>query len=461
MLVDDKAEQTRQIGAMAARAGWRTTPIASATAALAWLSQDDIVPPNALLVDDRVTGEKTSQLIGDVRSILPDLPVLLLTEASSSLLAVQAMRAGAVDYLVKPIGSERLLYALESSLQGRRQKDELAPLAEKIGRDLGFDMMIGSAPELRAALARAAKLARGHAPVLVSGESGTGKELLARAIHSASPRSKQPIHAVHLAGVAPGHMESALYGHEKGAFAGAFERHVGLLEKADGATLFIDDIERLHPALQARLASTMERGDVKPVGAAHGFRVDVRILAAASHPAPHMRDTHILDDRLCDLLAPNEVSLPPLRERSGDIPPLCRHFLTLIGEQPGLRKLSISDEALALLEGYDWPGNLRQLQAVLFRAVVFCDVETLCPSDFPQLLDIVGDHTPSAAPQAAGITLFGNDGHIRSLQDIESDVIRLAIGHYRGRMSEVARRLGIGRSTLYRKLAELGIDSAT
>ncbi|QQN73652.1 sigma-54 dependent transcriptional regulator [Croceicoccus sp. YJ47] len=461
MLVDDNADRTRQISAMAARAGWRTTRIASATAALAWLSQDDIVPPNALLVDDRVAGEETSQLIGDVRSLLPDLPVLLLTEASSSLLAVQAMRAGAVDYLVKPVGSERLLYALESSLQGRRQKDELAPLAEKIGRDLGFDMMIGSAPELRAALARAAKLARGHAPVLVSGEAGTGKELLARAIHSASPRSKQAIHAVHLAGVAPSHMESALYGHEKGAFAGAFERHVGLLEKADGATLFIDDIERLHPTLQARLATTMERGDVKPVGAAHGFRVDVRILAAASHPAPHMRDTRILDDRLCDLLAPNEVSLPPLRERSGDIPPLCRHFLTLIGEQPGLRKLSISDEALALLEGYDWPGNLRQLQAVLFRAVVFCDVETLSPGDFPQLLDIVGDHTPSAAPQAAGITLFGSDGHIRSLQDIESDVIRLAIGHYRGRMSEVARRLGIGRSTLYRKLAELGIDSAT
>jgi DNA-binding NtrC family response regulator len=156
------------------------------------------------------------------------------------------------------------------------------------------------------------------------------------------------------------------------------------------------------------------------------------------------------------------VILPPLRERSGDIPALARHFLTRIGEQPGLRPLGITDSALSLLAAYDWPGNVRQLQAVLFRAAVFCDGDALTAEDFPQLSNMLGEGTPSSGPmqEAMGITLYTPDGNLRPLEEIEADVIRLAIGHYRGRMTEVARRLGIGRSTLYRKLSDLGIDNA-
>jgi len=156
--------------------------------------------------------------------------------------------------------------------------------------------------------------------------------------------------------------------------------------------------------------------------------------------------------------------LSPLRERTGDIPALCRHFLTRIGEQPGLRALGITDGALALLAAYDWPGNVRQLQAVLFRAAVFCDGDALTAEDFPQLLNILGptQSTASSAPaqSSSGVMLYTADGNLRPLEEIEADVIRLAIGLYRGRMTEVARRLGIGRSTLYRKLSELGIDNA-
>ncbi|MDT0575013.1 sigma-54 dependent transcriptional regulator [Croceicoccus sp. F390] len=460
LLVDDDPAQIRMVSSIASRATWRVMHVGDGDAALSLLRQPDAPHFDALLLDSWIAGEDSCQLIGQIHALLPELAVLLLTASSSPLLAVQAMRAGAADYLIKPLAAERLLYALESSSSREADGGTLLPLSEKLDSPPDFDMMIGSAPNFRSALARAAKTARGHGLALISGEIGTGKEVLARAMHSASPRAREPLHIMHAAGMAPGHLESALYGHERGAFAGAFDRRVGALEKADGATLLIDDIEHLPLALQARLVQTIERGEIKPVGAQHGFRVDVRIICTSSAPCGELQEAGVLDPRLCGLFDPAEILLPPLRARQGDIYSLSRHFLRLIGKQPGLRTLSITDEALALLNGYSWPGNLRQLQAVLFRAAIFCDTDALSPADFPQLLNIVGADLVPSAPAAGGVTLFSADGNIRRLEDIEADVIRLAIGHYRGRMSEVARRLDIGRSTLYRKLVELGIDNA-
>lgn len=462
LLVDRDSAQVRVVAAIAARAGWRTHTVTDGVAALACLHNPESEQPQALLLDSQIAREDSCQLIGEIRLAAPKLPILFLTQSASPLLAVEAMRAGATDYLMKPIAAERMLYALESSVKSDVSHDELAPLSEKIEASLDFDMMIGSAPKFRDAMARAAKGARGHAPVLISGEPGTGKELLARAIRSASPRSKAPFLVLHTAGMSPGNLESALYGHEKGAFPGAFDRRVGCLQDADGGTLLIDDIERLPLSLQQRLARTIETGEARPMGASHSFRLDVRVIATAGEDPGLLIEHGVLDPALAPLLTGCAIHLPPLRERHGDIAALARHFLALIGDQPGLRRLGVTDDALALLEGYEWPGNLRQLQAVLFRAVVFCDRDALTVQDFPQLFDLVGDSIPTLASvaQGGGITLFGADGHLRTLEEIEADVIRLAIGHYRGRMSEVARRLGIGRSTLYRKLGELGIDNA-
>ncbi|AKM11714.1 sigma-54-dependent transcriptional regulator [Croceicoccus naphthovorans] len=461
LLVDRDTAQARLVGSIAARAGWRTQSVPDGITALAYLASDEMVQPDALLLDGLVAREDSCKLIGDLRGAAPQVPILFLTQSASPLLAVEAMRAGATDYLMKPIGSERLLYALESSVVSDVRRDELAPLAEKIEAPLDFDMMIGSAPEFRSALARAAKAARGHGPILVAGEPGTGKELLARAMRSASPRAKSAFLVLHTAGMSAGNLESALYGHEKGAFPGAFERRTGILQEADGGTLLIDDIERLPLSLQARLAHTIATGEAKPMGANHSFRLDVRILATSSEDPVMMASHGVLDPTLGEALAACTIGLPPLRERHGDVPSLARHFLALIGEQPGLRRLGVTDEALCLLESYQWPGNLRQLQAVLFRAAIFCDRDALTVQDFPQLNDLVGETIAAPTPpQAGGVTLFGPDGHLRTLEEIEADVIRLAIGHYRGRMSEVARRLGIGRSTLYRKLGDLGIDNA-
>jgi DNA-binding NtrC family response regulator len=298
--------------------------------------------------------------------------------------------------------------------------------------------------------------------VLIEGESGSGKEMVLRAMHAASPRAKAPFRLINVRGVPANSIESVLFGHEQNAFPGAFDRQVGALQHCDSGTLVLDEIDRLSENLQAKLAETLSSGIVRPVGAKHGFRIDVRVLCASNLPLADLGDAGHFHPDLLEVISQTKITLPPLRERTGDIPALARHFLARIGEQPGLRHLSISDGALNLLSSFEWPGNVRQLQAVLFRAAVFCEGETLTAEHFPQIVEMVGDCEESVSPnqEGVGVMLYTPDGNLRPLEEIEADVIRLAIGHYRGRMTEVARRLGIGRSTLYRKLGDLGIDNA-
>lgn len=462
MLIDDEPAQCRLITALAAREGWRTIIARDGESAIATLGTRQGMQLGAIILDQWVPGDDACNLIAELKARRPALPILMLTTSNSPLLAVEAMRAGATDYLIKPVAPERLLQALRSATTRDTESSELQPLTEKIGATLDFDSMIGATPAFRAALAVSAKAARTHATVLIEGESGTGKEMLVRAMHAASPRAKTPLRMINAGGVPANQIESALFGHEKGAFPGAFERHIGLLQHADGGTLVIDEIDRLNEQVQERLVRFLKRGDVQPIGARHSFRVDVRLIACANAGLRELVDTGDFRADLHALLSQTQVLLPALRERPADIPALARHFLTRIGEQPGLRELGITDGALALLSAYDWPGNVRQLQATLFRAAVFCDGEALTAQDFPSLSSMisVGSRRSPSATDGAGVTLFAPDGNLRPLEEIEADVIRLAIGHYRGRMTEVARRLGIGRSTLYRKLSELGIDNA-
>lgn len=462
MLIDDEPAQSRLIAALAAREGWRTLVVHDAETAIATLGTRQGMQLGAIILDQWVPGDDACELIAELRNRRPALPILMLTTSASPLLAVEAMRAGATDYLIKPVAPDRMMQALRAATTRETPRDELQPLTEKMHGPATFEAMIGAAPAFRTALAIAAKAARGHGPVLVEGESGTGKEMLVRAIHAASQRSKMPLRIVN-AGSTPGNsIESVLFGHEKGAFPGAFDRQVGAIQHCDGATLVIDEIDRLPMAVQERLAEAMARGDCRPIGARHSFRVDVRLIAASNFP---LKDLVAHGDFLPELhaaIGTTTLVLPPLRERSVDIPALARHFLARIGEQPGLRALGITDGALALLGAYDWPGNVRQLQAVLFRAAVFCDGDALTADDFPQLSSMISAEpvmNGGMAHESAGVMLFTADGNLRPLEDIEADVIRLAIGHYRGRMTEVARRLGIGRSTLYRKLSDLGIDN--
>ncbi|MGN6495837.1 MAG: sigma-54-dependent transcriptional regulator [Tsuneonella sp.] len=463
MLIDDEPAQCRLISALAAREGWRVLVVKDSETAIATLGTRQGMQLSAIILDQWVPGDDACSLIAELKARRPALPILMLTTSARPLLAVEAMRAGATDYLIKPVAPDRLMQALRNSTKREAPRDELQPLTEKLGSLLDFDAMVGTAPTFRAALAKAAKAARGHGNVLIEGERGTGKEMLIRAMHAASPRARASFRTLNVRGIPTSSVESVLFGHEPNAFPGAFERQIGALQHCDGGTLVLDEIDRLDTALQAKLAEVLASGVVRPVGAKHGFRVDVRILSASNLPLGDLNDAGYFHPALHAQIAQNTITLPPLRERPGDIAGLARYFLARIGEQPGLRELSISDGALALLAAYDWPGNIRQLQTVLFRAAVFCEGDALTADSFPQLSELLGecDGEPrDPRHDGVGVMLYTADGNLRPLEEIEADVIRLAIGHYRGRRTEVARRLGIGRSTLYRKLGELGIDNA-
>jgi DNA-binding NtrC family response regulator len=292
---------------------------------------------------------------------------------------------------------------------------------------------------------------------------------VARAIHSASLRAKGPLLSLDCKAAAANIIDSELFGHDKGAFPGAFAAKTGKLVQADGGSLVLDEITALPPETQERLDRMLATGEVRPVGLNGSYSVDVRVIAASSRPLPED-----FNAGLAERIGATTVVLPPLRDRSGDIPALARHLLGRVAEQLELKPLSIGNDALAVLMRYGWPGNVRQLAGVLFRAALQCDGSSLTADHFPHIAvqsrftarrsDISPTLSKSRSDQAISgapdVTLYTSDGHLRPLEEIEADIIRLAIGHYRGRMSEVARRLGIGRSTLYRKLGGLGIDTA-
>jgi DNA-binding NtrC family response regulator len=464
MLIDDEPAQRRLVAAITARRGWRTLFADAAQAAFDALDTPEGMALEAVILDHPSTDADATGLIAQLRARRPQLPILVLTANGSVSAAVNAMRAGATDFLVKPVAAERLVAALEAAVGGK-SAGELRPLTEKLSAPLGFDEIVGSAPQFRAALAVAAKAARARVPVLIEGESGVGKEVIAEAIHAASPRARKPMISINCGAIPANLVESELFGHEKGAFTGAFDRKIGRFQEADTGTLFLDEVGEMPLDAQVKLLRVLQSGEIQPLGARHAREVDVRVIAATNKSLLAEVEAGRFREDLYYRLNVVQVSIPPLRDRAGDIPALARHLLGRIAQQPGLRELGITDDALALLGGYDWPGNVRQLQNALFRAAVLCEGDGLTRADFPQIAQLAAGRAggEGTAPQGfahAGITLFRPDGHLRALDEIEADVIRLAIGHYRGRMTEVARRLGIGRSTLYRKLGELGIDQS-
>ena len=460
LLIDDEPAQRRLVSALAARGGWRSLFAADAETGIATLGTQDGMQLDAVLIDHWAPRGETVALIAALRTRRPALPILMLTADGSVEHAVDAMRAGATDFLVKPLAPDRLLAALEAAVSGTAA-GELRPLTEKIPALLAFEEIVGSSPDFRAALAIAAKAARARIPVLIEGESGVGKEVVAEAVHAASPRSKKPLITINCGAIPANLVESELFGHEKGAFTGAFERKLGRFVDADGGTIFLDEVGEMPLDAQVKLLRVLQSGDIQPIGARHPRTVDVRVIAATNKRLLEEVEAGRFREDLYYRLNVVQVTIPPLRERTGDVPALARHLLARIARQPGLRPLGITDDALALLVEYDWPGNVRQLQNALFRAAVLCEGAALTRTDFPQIAALGHRRAgPAASVNGGGVTLFRADGNLRPLEDIEADVIRLAIGHYRGRMTEVARRLGIGRSTLYRKLGELGIDNA-
>jgi DNA-binding NtrC family response regulator len=380
---------------------------------------------NAIVLDHWSPDADATGLLSELRARRPALPILMLTANGSVAAAVEAMRAGASDFLVKPIGAERMLAALDAAVGGVGT-GELRPLTEKLPASLAFDEIVGAAPGFRAALAVAAKAARARIPVLIEGESGVGKEVVADAIHAASPRHAKPMVRVNCGALPANLVESELFGHEKGAFTGAFERKIGRFADADGGTIFLDEVGEMPLDAQVKLLRVLQGGEIQPIGARHTREVDVRVIAATNKTLIEEVEAGRFREDLYYRLNVVQVTIPPLRERPDDIAPLARHLLGRIATQPGLRPLGITDEALALLVQYDWPGNVRQLQNALFRAAVLCDGDALTRSDFPQIATLAagrqGGGSAASIAGASGVTLFRADGNLRALEEIEADV---------------------------------------
>jgi len=487
LIVDDDPVQCRLLEGMLQKFGYETTVLDNGDAALALLTGADGARIDCVILDLVMPNLDGLGVLDKLRQAAINVPVIVQTAHGGIDNVVSAMRAGAVDFVVKPVGAERMQVSLRNALTTSALEGELNRIKHSRSGTLGFKDIITKSPAMHAVLRMAEKAAASNIPVLVAGESGVGKELIARAIHGSGERRTKPFVAVNCGAMPENLVESILFGHEKGSFTGATERHVGKFVEASGGTLFLDEVGELPPAVQVKLLRAIQGGEVEPVGARKLLKVDVRIVSATNRDLiADVKEGRFRED-LFYRLHVFPITVPPLRDRPADIPALARHFLALFAAEEGKRIRQIAPEALQLLSSYRWPGNIRQLENAVFRAVVLAEGDGVGIDEFPQITAqiaapapalILGqvEEAPAYAAQSSPVSrepplfragaamaplealpLLNAEGDVRPLDEIEADLIRYAVTHYRGQMSEVARRLQIGRSTLYRKLEALGL----
>jgi DNA-binding NtrC family response regulator len=494
LIVDDDPVTRRLLENMVVRFGYDPVLADSGDAAVTLLSGEDERRIDAVVLDLVMPDLDGMGVLARMREAGIAIPVIVQTAHGGIDNVVSAMRAGASDFVVKPVGAERLQVSLRNALAVKALEGELARVKRSHDGTLTFKDIITRNERMRAVLRAAEKASASSIPVLIEGESGVGKELIARAIHGSGTRRAKPFVAVNCGAIPENLVESVLFGHEKGAFTGATDRHVGKFVEASGGTLFLDEVGELPPAAQVKLLRALQEDQVEPVGARKPAKIDVRIISATNRNLIADVKAGRFREDLFYRLHVFPITVPPLRERGEDIPDLIRHFLARFCAEEGKRIRVVSAAALTLLRGYRWPGNVRQLENAIFRAVVLADGDTLDIAEFPQVSaqmqpgdaareppaaapddpdfgqplrfveespSLRTDVTPPPAAEMHGMLAMVNAaGEVRPLADLEAEVIRFAISHCRGRMSEVARRLGIGRSTLYRKLEGLGLVDA-
>ena len=394
------------------------------------------------------------EVLRALRPHLPDLPVLVLTSNGSVSNAVSAMQAGATDFLIKPIAAERLEVSISNALKIRSLTNEVRRL--KAPEDsAGFDRLVAQADTTKRAIRIAARGAASSIPMLIEGESGVGKEVFARAIYAASARADGPFVAVNCGALPDTLVESILFGHEKGAFTGAIAKRTGKFEEADGGTLFLDEIGELPLEAQVKLLRAIQEGEVDPVGGARTVSSDFRLITATNRDLAAEVGAGRFREDLYYRISVFPMPLPPLRDRRADILPLAEGFAGRFALAEGKTVTGFTNDAKTHLQAAPWPGNVRQLENMIYRAVVLAEGGLLGAEDFPHLTaPPTCDLHQGVGAREARNPYLGLDGHIRPLAEIEADALIYALDRYDGQMSEAARRLGIGRSTLYRKTQE-------
>lgn len=482
LIVDDDPVQLRLTAEVANRAGFAPVTATGGRQALDLLRAD---PGIGVMVLDLVMPDLDGMAVLEaMRRENLTTPVVVQTANSSLETVVTAMRHGAADFFVKPVAPERLIISLRNALKLDQLETLVRTDRNRRAGTLGLSDIITTSSAMDRVIALCGKAARSPIPVLIEGETGVGKELIARVIQGTSDRAGKPFITVNCGAIPSNLVESILFGHKKGAFTGAVSDHVGKFSEAHGGTLFLDEVGELPLDTQVKLLRAIQEGEIEPVGSGKVERVNVRLISATNQRLLNLARSGAFREDLYYRLNVFPIYVPPLRERTEDVALLVSHFIARLSAEAGKRVVGISPAALDMLRSYNWPGNIRQLENAVYRAVVLSDSAYLESVDFPQIVAQLGGRadalrltqalpTPSAPVHVDQLSVrlrevekveavpdrfIDSRGEVTALADLERDLIAFALKHYGGRMSRVARALGIGRSTLYRKLREYGLD---
>ncbi|MEW5683425.1 MAG: sigma-54 dependent transcriptional regulator [Pseudomonadota bacterium] len=473
LVVDDDPTQRRLIQAVLEREGFAVSHAQSGDEAIKHLSSG--APVDVMLLDLVMPGISGQDTLTEMRARGFNLPVIVLTATGGIDTVVQAMQSGASDFFVKPASPERITVSIRNALSMGSLKSEVDRLKKHASGRTTFDDLIGASPAMMMVKRLGERAAKSSIPILITGESGVGKEVIARAVHGSSDRAGKPFVAVNCGAIPENLVESILFGHEKGSFTGATDKHLGKFQEANGGTLFLDEVGELPLDIQVKLLRALQESEIDPIGAKRSIKVDVRIVSATNRDLSTAVAEGRFREDLYYRLNVFPIEAPSLRERKDDVPALLDCFVRRFNVEEGKSVVGASPETVACLMAYDWPGNVRQLENAVYRAIVLSDAPYLQPHDFPAISGVAApppEYVPAPAPAPTydataataapaaeqPVRILDGRGHLRTLEEIERDLIQLAIEVYAGHMSEVARRLGIGRSTLYRKVREQGLD---
>lgn len=443
ILIADDQEAVRELCAsVALRSGYRATGVGSGHEALQVLNED---PPDAMVCDLALADMPGLELLRRLKQVWPLVPVLVMTASASVANAVEAMKMGAMDYITKPFELDEMRLLLEACVRQSQLEQERRGLRLAARAPFGSGSLIGVSPQMQRVFRLVAKVAQSRYSVLILGESGTGKEVVARALHYAGPERDKPFIPVDCSALVPTLIESELFGYVKGAFTGAVRNHEGLLEVANGGTVFLDEIGELPIDLQAKLLRAIQEKEIRPVGGSRRVRVDARIVAATNRDLQAAVANGSFRKDLFFRLNVVSIKLPPLRERTMDLPPLVEHFLDRAAAADQRRR-HFSDAAMARLLSYSWPGNVRELENCVERAVALGAGPQLEVADLPSALQQPMERMPVAS--------VGGPPSIRAIAEMEREAILNALTQLQGDKIQAAKLLGIGKTTLYRKLKE-------
>jgi DNA-binding NtrC family response regulator len=461
LVVDDDAAVRKACCVIAAGKGFAVGEAGSVAQARAILKHRKI---DLLLLDLKLPDGGGLALLEQVKTLYPDTAVVVMTAFATVASAVEAMRIGAGDYLTKPFALEELTTVLERAAHRRHFDLESRLLRERLRTQQGVGGLVGQSPEMEKLYRILSKVAFSTHPVLILGESGTGKELVARSIHFNGPNAAKPFVPVDCGSLVPTLIESELFGHMKGAFTGADRAKEGLLATAEGGTVFLDEIGELPLDLQAKLLRALQEKEVRPVGSTQARPISARVLAATNRDLTAMVEQGRFRRDLYFRLNVVNLRIPPLRDRRSDIPLLAMHFLEQMKKESGVA-YEFSDDTLRVMAEYDWPGNVRELENAIERACALSSGPVLHMGDLPtQLQDFRMQRVPTAygsetdaVAQVEGSGVGMGDGGIVSIAEMEKHAILGTIRQLKGDKLMAARLLGIGKTTLYRKLKEYGI----